>query len=187
MAENDEAQENPAATSAEGQASQTEQAGNKFSIQRIYVKDASFEAPDTPEAFRRQYTPQVNFSINNRSSKIDEGIYEVVLRLTADVKQEDKTVFLAEVQQAGIFEIQGIEGEQLEQVLTITCPNMLFPYGREAIDALVTRGSFPALLLAPINFETIYLQAKQQQADQAAGSDAPASGEPEQSGEPESH
>ena len=91
------------------------------------------------------------------------------MRLTADVKQEDKTVFLVEIEQAGIFEIRGIEGEQLEQVLTITCPNVLFPYGREAIDALVTRGSFPALLLAPINFENIYLQAKQQQQAQAAG------------------
>ncbi|MDG2176796.1 MAG: protein-export chaperone SecB [Gammaproteobacteria bacterium] len=161
MAENDQEQ-NLAAQPAE------DQSGQRFGVQRVYVKDVSFEAPDTPNVFRQQYTPQVNFSINNRSSKIDEGVYEVVLRLTADVKQEDKTVFLVEVQQAGIFEINGIEGEQLEQVLTITCPNILFPYGREAIDALVTRGSFPALLLAPINFETIYAQAKQQQAQQAA-------------------
>jgi preprotein translocase subunit SecB len=161
MAENDQEQ-NLAAQPTE------DQSGQRFGVQRVYVKDVSFEAPDTPNVFRQQYTPQVNFSINNRSSKIDEGVYEVVLRLTADVKQEDKTVFLVEVQQAGIFEINGIEGEQLEQVLTITCPNILFPYGREAIDALVTRGSFPALLLAPINFETIYAQAKQQQAQQAA-------------------
>jgi len=142
--------------------------GQRFGIQRIYVKDSSFEAPDTPDVFRRQYAPQVNFSINNRSNRLEEGLYEVVLRLTADVKQDDKTVFLAEVQQAGIFEVRGMEGEQLEQVLTITCPSTLFPYGREAIDALVTRGSFPALLLAPINFENIYIQAKQQQAAQAA-------------------
>ena len=87
----------------------------------------------------------------------------MVLRLTADVKQEDKTVFLVEVQQAGIFEIAGIEGEQLEQVLSITCPSVLFPYGREAVDALVIKGSFPALMLAPINFEAVYAQAKAQQ------------------------
>jgi len=161
MAENDQDQ-TPVAQPA------ADQAGQRFGIQHVYVKDVSFEAPDTPNVFRQQYSPQVNFSINNRSNKIEEGIFEVVLRLTADVKQEDKTVFLVEVQQAGVFEISGIEGEQLERVLTINCPNILFPYGREAIDALVTRGSFPALRLAPINFETIYLQAKQQHEQQAA-------------------
>lgn len=176
MAENEQQDQNPAAPAGD-------QAGQRFGIQRVYIKDVSFESPDTPEAFRRQYSPQVNFSINNRSSKIDEGVYEVVLRLTADVKQDDKTVFLVEVHQAGIFEIQGIEGEQLEQVLTISCPNVLFPYGREAIDALVTRGSFPALLLAPINFESIYLQAKQQQAEQLAQGEQPAA----DAGEGDSH
>ncbi len=142
--------------------------GQRFGVQRVYIKDSSFEAPDTPNVFKQQYSPQVNFSINNRSTRIDEGVYEVVLRLTADVKQDDKTIFLVEVHQAGIFEVQGISGEKLEQVLTIACPNVLFPYGREAIDALVTRGSFPALLLAPINFESIYMQAKKQQAQQGA-------------------
>ena len=142
--------------------------GQRFGVQRVYIKDSSFEAPDTPNVFKQQYNPQVNFSINNKSTRIDEGLYEVVLRLTADVKQDEKTIFLVEVHQAGIFEVRGIEGDQLEQVLTIACPNVLFPYGREAIDALVTRGSFPALLLAPINFESIYMQAKQQQAQQGA-------------------
>lgn len=158
MADNDPQQQNPAAQQS------GDQSGQRFGVQRVYVKDVSFEAPDTPEVFRKQYSPQVNFSINNKSTKIEDGLFEVVLRLTADVKQDEKTVFLVEVHQAGIFEIRGIEGEQLEQVLTIACPNVLFPYGREAIDALVTRGSFPALLLAPINFENIYMQAKQQAA-----------------------
>lgn len=179
MAENDEQQQNPAAAPTGG-----EQAGEgqRFGVQRVYVKDVSFEAPDTPNVFRQQYNPQVNFSINNSSSKVEEGVYEVVLRLTADVKQDEKTVFLVEVQQAGIFEILGIEGDQLQQVLTINCPNVLFPYGREAIDALVTRGSFPALLLAPINFESIYLQAKQQQAEQQG--QAPAVDAPQPSDNP---
>lgn len=184
MAEN-ETQQNPAT-----QPAGTQQSGQRFGVQRVYIKDSSFEAPDTPDVFRKQYSPQVNFSINNKSKKIDEGIYEVVLRLTADVKQDEKTVFLVEVHQAGIFEIQGIEGEQLEQVLTIACPNVLFPYGREAIDALVTRGSFPALLLAPINFESIYMQAKQQQAQQAKEA-APAPevppADPTEKGDSESH
>ena len=142
------------------------QAEPRFGVQRIYIKDASFEAPDTPECFRRQYTPKVNFSINTRSRKIEESLYEVVLRLTADVKQDEKTVFLVEVQQAGIFEVGGLEGDRLEQVLTITCPGILFPYGREAIDALAIKGSFPALMLAPINFEAVYAQAKRSQVQQ---------------------
>lgn len=139
----------------------------RFGVQRIYIKDASFEAPDTPESFRRPYTPTVNFNLGNRSRKVDGDMYEVVLRLTADVKQDDKTIFLVEVQQAGIFEIAGMDDAQIEQVLTITCPSILFPYGREAIDALATKGSFPSLMLAPINFEAVYMQAKQQQGQQA--------------------
>lgn len=161
MAENDQAQNPQAATGSEAPAT-------RFAVQRIYIRDASFEAPDTPEAFRRAYTPQVNFSINSRSKKVDGDIYEVVLRLTADVKQDDKTVFLVEIQQAGIFEIAGLEGERLEQVLNITCPSILFPYGRESVDSLVTKGSFPALMLAPINFEAVYLQARRNQVEKAA-------------------
>jgi preprotein translocase subunit SecB len=145
-----------------------DEADVRFSVQRIYIKDASFEAPDTPDSFRRAYAPQINFSINSRSKQIEENIHEVVLRLTADVKQDGKTVFLVEVQQAGIFEVAGLDGERLEQVLSITCPSVLFPYGREAVDGLVTKGSFPALMLAPINFEAVYAQARRNQADRAA-------------------
>lgn len=165
MAENDQVLgQQPAATNA----SET-----RFGVQRLYLKDASFEAPDSPDAFRRPYSPQVNFSINSRSKKIDGDFYEVVLRLTADVKQDDKTLFLVEVQQAGIFEIAGLEGERLEQVLTITCPTVLFPYGREAVDALAIKGSFPALMLAPVNFEAVYVSAKRKQAESAAAAGAP--------------
>lgn len=158
MAENDN-QNQQAAT-------QDNAAGTRFSVQRVFVKDASFEAPDSPECFRRPYTPAINFNINSRSRKIEDNFYEVVLRLTADVKQDDKTLFLVEVQQAGVFEIAGLEGDRLEQVLMITCPSILFPYGREAVDALVVKGSFPALMLAPVNFDAVYLQAKRQQAEQ---------------------
>ena len=165
MAENDQVAGQPVA--------QTNTSETKFGVQRIYLKDASFEAPDSPESFRRAYSPQVSFSINSRSKKLDGNLFEVVLRLTADVKQEDKTVFLVEVQQAGIFEIAGLEGERLEQALSITCPTVLFPYGREAIDALMIKGSFPALMLAPINFEAVYVQAKRTQAEKAASAGAP--------------
>lgn len=158
MAENDNQNQQPAAQG---------ETATRFAVQRVYVKDASFEAPDSPECFRRPYNPQINFNINSRSRKIEDNFYEVVLRLTADVKQDDKTLFLVEVQQAGVFEIAGLEGERLEQVLMITCPGILFPYGREAVDSLVVKGSFPALMLAPINFEAVYLQAKRSQAEQA--------------------
>lgn len=161
MAENDNNQAPQAAATQDGAQEQ------RFSIQRIYVKDASFEAPDSPESFRRPYNPQINFNINSRSRKLDDNFYEVILRLTADVKQDDKTLFLVEVQQGGVFEVGGLEGERLEQVLMITCPNILFPYGREAIDSLVIKGSFPALMLAPVNFEAVYMQAKRSQAEQA--------------------
>jgi len=148
-------------------APQADAAATRFSVQRVFVKDASFEAPDAPECFRRPYNPQINFNINSRSRKIEDNFYEVVLRLTADVKQDDKTLFLVEVQQAGVFEIAALAGDRLEQVLMITCPSILFPYGREAGDALVVKGSFPALMLAPVNFDAVYLQAKRSQADQA--------------------
>jgi preprotein translocase subunit SecB len=160
MAENDQGQQ-PATTFT---------SESRFGVQRIYLKDASLEAPDSPDAFRRAYTPQVSFSINSRSKKLDGNMYEVVLRLTADVKQDNKTSFLVEVQQAGIFEVAGVEGERLEQVLSITCPTVLFPYGREAIDSLVIKASFPPLMLAPINFEAVYLSAKKKQAESAAAS-----------------
>lgn len=156
----------------DSQAAAAQQEGGpqtRFGVQRVYLKDASFEAPESPEAFRKPYNPQVNFSINSRSRTIEDNVYEVVLRLTADVKQDEKTVFLAEVQQAGIFEIQGIEGERLEQVLTITCPSILFPYARESVDNLVVKGSYPALMLAPVNFEAVYQQAKKNQQQGASG------------------
>jgi preprotein translocase subunit SecB len=163
MADNDQAPgQQPATTGAE----------TRFGVQRVYLKDASLEAPDSPDAFRRAYNPQVNFSINSRSKKLDGNAYEVVLRLTADVKQEGKTLFLVEVQQAGIFDIAGLEGDRLEQVLTITCPTVLFPYGREAVDGLVVKASFPPLMLAPINFEAVYLSAKKNQAEKAASGGA---------------
>lgn len=176
MAENDQTSEEKAAPVA-AQAADAPQP--RFAVQRIYVKDSSFESPDSPESFRRKYTPQVNFNINTRFTKIEGDIYEVVLRLTTDVKQDDKTFFLAEVQQAGIFEIVAIEGEKLEQVLTITCPSILFPYAREAIDNMVIKGSFPALMLAPINFDVVYAQAKKNQQEQAAKAQSDGQAKPE--------
>lgn len=167
MAENDQNQE--AATA--GQDQQGEQP--YFALQRFYLKDASFEAPNAPDVFKQSYSPKVNFNLNNRSRKLDDdNLYEVGLRLTADVKQDDKTLFLVEIEQAGIFDIRNLSGERLEQVLNITCPNLLFPYAKEAVESLVVKASFPPLMLNPVNFELVYNQAKQQRAEEDQSSTA---------------
>lgn len=111
------------------------------------------------EAFRKTWKPQVNQELNTKASKAGDDLYEVVLTLTITVKLEEETAFLVEVHQAGLFAIKGIEGQQLAQVLNSACPNILFPYAREAIDNTLTKGSFPALMLPPINFDALFAQA----------------------------
>lgn len=149
-----------------------QQPTQQFALQRIYIKDVSFETPQGHEAFRQQFKPRINLEINTKQNKIDDTNYEVVLTLQVTATQDEKTAFLAEVQQAGIFAIAGIEGDQLRQILGTVCPNILFPYARECIDNLVTRGSFPPLMLAPVNFDALYqqalAQAQQKAQEQAA-------------------
>ena len=143
----------------EQQAGAAEAGGQQFALQRIYIKDLSFEAPMGPKAFRQQWKPQVNQELNTKTSKVEDDFYEVVLTLTITVKLEEETAFLVEVQQAGLFAVKGIEGQQLGQVLNTAFPNILFPYAREAIDNAVTKGSFPALMLPPVNFDALFAQA----------------------------
>ncbi|RUR35816.1 protein-export chaperone SecB [Vreelandella populi] len=142
----------------------------KFSLQRIYVKDISFEAPNSPSVFKQAFKPKVNLDLNTTSTKIADDQYEVVIKVTAQVNDSETgtTSFLAEVEQAGLFRISGIEGAQLEQTLGAFCPNLLFPYARECVDNLVNRGGFPPLMLAPVNFEAMYAQRKQREAQQQA-------------------
>lgn len=132
--------------------------GGQFSLQRIYVKDLSFESP-MPINQRLQTQPSVQQDLNTQINKVGEEYYEVILQLTITVKQEDKVAFLVEVHQAGFFHIKGIEGPQLQHLLSTMCPNILFPYAREVVDNLATRGGFPPLMLPPINFDSIYAQA----------------------------
>lgn len=147
---------------------QQQQNGQQFAIQRVYTKDVSFESPATPGIFRKQWQPKVNVDLNTRSDKVDEeGNFEVVLTITITAKVEEETAFLVEVQQAGIFYIRGIEGEQLRRVLGTAAPNILFPYARENIDALCVKGGFPAVMLAPVNFDALYQQAVNQSDKQA--------------------
>lgn len=148
----------------------------QFVMQRIYNKDISFESPATPNIFKKQWQPKVNVELNTRSNPVDEqGNYEVVLSITLTAKVDDETAFLVEVQQAGIFFIQGFTEEQLRRLLGTAGPNILFPYARENIDSLVVKGGFPPIMLAPVNFDALFDQAMQQQAAQAQQA---AAGEP---------
>ncbi len=140
----------------------------KFLIQRVYIKDSSFEAPNTPDIFRAEYKPNIQFNMSTKTNNFKDNLHEVILTMTAEVKNsDDKVFFIVEVQQAGIFNIEGFSEEQLVEVLHITCPNVLYPYGREAIDNLANKGSFPALMLAPVNFESAFVQAREQQEQKA--------------------
>lgn len=130
----------------------------QFSIQRIYVRDVSFESPKTPAIFLKEWKPAVNLELNTRQNMIEEGVYEVVLTVSATAKIDDDTAFIAEVQQAGIFMIKGLDAENTSHMLGSFCPNLLFPYARETLDSLVIKGSFPALMLSPINFDALYAQ-----------------------------
>ena len=160
---------------ADEQAASQEQPQQQFAMQRIYNKDISFESPATPDVFRKQWQPKVNVDLNTRSNPIDEnGNFEVVLSITLTAKVDDETAFLVEVQQAGIFFIVGFTDEQLRRVLGTAAPNILFPYARENIDALVVKGGFPPVMLAPVNFDALFdqaMQQQQQQAEQATGAE----------------
>ncbi|MDP3088331.1 MAG: protein-export chaperone SecB [Methylotenera sp.] len=157
-------EDNNAAASSNNEA-QAQQAG--FSIEKIYVKDASLEIPNAPQIFTDRTQPQVGIELSNRAQMLDEGVYEVAIKVTVTSKIADKTVFLVEVEQAGIFQIRNVPEENLEMIIGITCPNILFPYAREAVSDLVVRGGFMPVLLNPINFEALFAQQKQQQAEAA--------------------
>lgn len=140
----------------------------KFAIHKIYVKDLSFETPNSPDVFQDEWQPSVNMDISNTARDLGKPYYEVVLTATVTVTSGDKTLYLVEVQQAGIFHIEGVEDEALHHLTATACPNILFPFAREVISDLVIRGGFPQLLLAPVNFEALYLQQQQQQQQEVA-------------------
>jgi preprotein translocase subunit SecB len=149
----------------------------QFRIERLFLKDSSFESPNSPEVFIKQWRPEIKVDINTRANPLGDDLQEVVLTATVTATLEEEMVaFIVEVQQGGIFLIQGADAPQLSQIIGIACPNTLFPYLRETIDNLVVKGGFPALLLAQVNFESLYVQAMQEreqreQASQAGGED----------------
>ncbi len=142
---------------------------NQFAIQKLYLKDASLESPQSPQVFAdANWQPEVNVQLNTAHASVGENVYEVVLTVTVTAKQADKVAFLVEIKQAGVFAINGFSEENLGGMLGAYCPEVLFPYAREAISDLVGKGGFPQILLTPVNFNALYTQQLQQQQAGAA-------------------
>lgn len=159
MSEETNPQQSDAAQNAQA-GQQPTQAG--LQIKRIYLKDLSFESPVSLEAFGKGLKPKIDQELNIQINAIEEDLYEVVLLMTITARADQRVVFLVEVKQAGLFAISGVQGGQLSQTINTFCPQILFPYAREVIDATLTRGSFPPLMLPPINFDAVFAQAVQQ-------------------------
>lgn len=133
--------------------------GPHFELKTLYVKDASFEAPRSPHAFNEEWKPKVTFDMNIGTEKLTDTLYEVVLHITLTVAtQDDKSLYLVELQQAGVFNLVGFTEEVIKRLVSTTCPEILFPYVREAVSSLVMRGGFPQMVLPPMNFEAMYAQ-----------------------------
>lgn len=138
----------------------------QFEVQRIYLKDLSFEAPNTPHTFVEDWKPEVELNLETKSSRVQENIYEVVLSITVNVHSAKKPAFIIEIHIAGLFLIAGVPAEQMHQTLGSFCPNIVFPYAREVISDVVVRGGFPQLILAPVNFDALYAQHMENQPKQ---------------------
>ena len=139
-------------------------------IQRIYVKDVSFEAPNLPHIFQQESKPKLGFDLSTETTQVGDDLYEVVLNISVETTLEDSgdVAFICEVKQAGVFTISGLEDVQMAHCLTSQCPNMLFPYARELVSNLVNRGTFPALNLSPVNFDALFVEyMNRQQAENA--------------------
>ncbi|MDX2419337.1 MAG: protein-export chaperone SecB [Xanthomonadales bacterium] len=139
--------------------------------QKIYLKDVSFESPNSPELFTRKWAPKLAVEMNHSASMLEDDIYEVILAVTTTVSIEDKTAFLAEVHQAGIFVLKGHEPDALQRLQQVYCLNTLYPYVCTALSDLVTKGGFPQLLLAPIDFRAMYAKNIQKDSDQDEAAD----------------
>ncbi|MDH3633125.1 MAG: protein-export chaperone SecB [Gammaproteobacteria bacterium] len=152
---------------------ETTEATKQFAIQKLYVKDASFESPNSPRLFGfEKWNPKIELNISNEQKHIEEDLYEIVLKITVTVSHEDETAFLVEVQQAGLFKVGGFDEDQKKYLLGSQCLNILFPYAREAISDLSVRGGFPPLTLSPVSFDALYQQHLQRQQAEQGETDA---------------
>lgn len=152
------------AEQTEAAQSQAQAQQPQIQIQRVYLKDMSFESPNSPQSFSLTGKPEIGVELNSKGRQVADTAYEVVLNITVTSKSDDKVIYLAEIQQAGLFHIANVPEQAMGQVLGAFCPNILFPYAREAVDSLVSRGGFPAIMLAPVNFDALYAQNVAQQA-----------------------
>ena len=141
----------------------TEQQQTVFNIEKIYVKDLSLELPNAPQVFLQGEQPQLEVQLGNASNSIDGVLFEIEVSVTVTARIGDKTAFLVEVVQAGIFQIRGVPDADLPAVLGVVCPNVLFPYARETVSDIVSRSGFPPVILAPVNFEALYQQRLMEQ------------------------
>ena len=149
--------------------SENQETSKQFAIQKLYVKDASFESPDSPQSFSfKKWDPKIDLNLTNSLKNIEGDLYEVVLCVTVTVSQDDKTVFLVEVHQAGLVAISGFDEDEKKYLLGSQCMTILFPYAREVISDLSTRGGFPPVILSPVNFDALYQQSLQQKSQEAA-------------------
>jgi len=139
-----------------------------FNMEKIYVKDLSLEIPHAPQIFLERENPQIDIQLLPQATSIEEGVFEVVITATVTSKIGEKVMFLVEVKQAGIFRIRNLPSGDMEAILAVMCPNILFPYLRETVSSLTVRAGFPPVLLNPINFDALYQQRKQAQADATA-------------------
>jgi preprotein translocase subunit SecB len=151
-------------------ADQQQQAPQALTLQKVYLKDVSLETPNSPQIFTENWKPEFNIQIGTNNKVLSDDVHEVVLSLTITAKHDDKTAYLIEIQQAGVFTLKGFTAQQRGSMLGAFCPNTLFPYAREAVDSLLIKGGFPPLHLNPINFDAIYQQQlkAQQEQQQAA-------------------
>jgi preprotein translocase subunit SecB len=152
--------------------------GPQFTVEKIYVKDVSFEVPNAPQVFNDAAQPQLQMNLNQRVQRVGDNGYEVVLGITLTCTVGEKTAYLAEVQQAGIFGLAGFDEATLDGMLGTHCPNILYPYARQIVSDLIQAGGFPPFLMQPINFEALYAEGLRQRAAQAAGNGDLASADP---------
>jgi preprotein translocase subunit SecB len=148
----------------------------QFTVEKIYVKDVSFEAPNAPHIFSEQGQPQLNMNLNQKVARLNAQVFEVVLGVTLTCTLGEKTVYLAEVEQAGIFGLAGFDDRTLDMMLGTYCPNVLFPYVRQSISDLITNGGFPPFYMQPINFEALYAEGLRRRAESTQGAVAMSEG-----------
>jgi preprotein translocase subunit SecB len=141
----------------------------QFVVHRIYTKDLSYESPNAPDIFRQEWQPKHELNLNTKVNKLSDNTFEVVLSVTVTTKLAEKTAHIVEAHLAGLFGVQGFSEEELGPLLGAYCPNLLFPYAREVVSDLVTKGSFPQLVLQPVNFDALFAQHRQQMVEEAKG------------------